>query len=247
MTAPHSDLPRRSLLRGTAWAAPTAIVSVAAPAVAASLRKDPGINGWVNNSYRGGSCRRTNSSIEVTSIGSGSTPDGAPFGLYLYDTEDVDTVDTAQLTYWVLGVHGTESTDSTRITWSVANGHSSCWSYAGRVGTEEKPDGLTYTGYRWTYNCTIDPHNITNGTDGVARAFLGNFHVTTGSFRQPQGSCGKLNFWTQRTITIDGEVYTFQRRNGTDGPYATARRRSAPAPAASDGGGEAPAAATATT
>lgn len=245
MTAPHSDLPRRSLLRGTAWAAPTAIVSVAAPAVAASLRKDPGINGWVRNIYSVGSCGNTNSSIEVTSIATGSTPDGAPFGLYLYDTEDVDTVDAAQLTYWVLGDHPATGTGS--ISWSTLRGHSSCWVGPTRMTPETKPDGLTYTGYRWTYNCTIDPHNITNGTDGVARAFLGNFHVTTGSFRQPKGSCGKLNFWTQRTITIDGEVYTFQRRNGTDGPYATARRRSAPAPAASDGGGEAPAAATATT
>lgn len=244
MTAPHSDLPRRSLLRGTAWAAPAAIVGVAAPAVAASLRKDPGINGWVRNVSSAGSCGSTNSSIEVTSIARGSTPDGAPYGLYLYDTEDVDTVDAAQLTYWVLGDHPESGTGSIR--WSTLNGHSSCWVGPTRVSPVTKPDGLTYTGYRWTYGCTIDPRNTTVGTDGVARAFLGNFRVTTGSFRQPRGSCGTLNYWTERTVTIDGVVHTFQRRNGTDGPYTTARRRPAPAPAVSDGGGEAPAA-TATT
>ncbi|UQN31048.1 hypothetical protein [Brachybacterium kimchii] len=188
----------------------------------------------MNNSYRVGTCGSTNTSIEVTSIGSGTTPDGAPFGLYLYDTDDVSTATNATITYWVLGNHATSG--STAITWSSASGHSSCWNYQGRIGTAQKPDGLTYTGYRWTYTCAINPKSTTTGNDGVKRVMLGNFHVTSNTFAQPTGSCGKLNFWTERAVTLDGNAYTFQRRAGTDGAYtASTRARSARATNEDDG------------
>lgn len=224
MTAPNerSSVSRRSLVRSAAWAVPTSITAASAPVLAASLRKDPGLNGWVSNSYRAGTCGFRNSSIEVTSIATAATPDGAPFGLYLYDTEDVVTATNASITYWVLGNHAT--TGTTAITWSSASGHSTCWSYQGRVGTAQKPDGLIYTGYRWTYTCAIDPHATTVGNDGVARVMLGNFHVISNTFAQPAGSCGKLNFWTERAITLDGIAHTFQRRAGTDGTYTSAGR-----------------------
>lgn len=225
---------RRSIAKAALWAAPTIVVSTAAPAMATSLRKDPGINGWVNNNYRTGSCGSRSSDIAVTSNSSGATPDGAPFGLYIYDTQDVTAVTGATITYWVLGDHAT--TGSTSITWTSDTGHSTCWSYQGRVGTMQKPDGLTYTGYRWMYTCTIDPHATTTGSDGVARVILGNFVVSTNRFEQPAGSCNKLNFWTERAITLDGVAYTFQRRAGTDGTYTTGgRARVAPeAPVADD-------------
>lgn len=216
---------RRTLAQGAAWAAPTVITAVAAPAVAASIRKDPGLNGWVRNTFRAGTCGLTDTTIEVTSIVTGTGPDGAPYGLYLYDTDNVKSATGATITYWILGNHGT--TGNTAITWSNAEGHSSCWSYQGRVGTAVKPDGLTYTGYRWTYTCAIDPKATTTGTDGIKRVFLGNFHVTTNAFQQPTGSCGKLNFWTERSVILDGVTKTFQRRNGTDGTYAKTAARSA--------------------
>lgn len=224
MTTPsyRPSVPRRALVRGAAWAVPTTLVAVSAPAIAASLRKDPGLNGWVNNSYRAGTCGSRNSSIEVTSIGTAATPDGAPFGLYLYDTDDVVSATGASITYWMLGNHAT--TGTTSITWSNASGHSSCWSYQGRVGTAQKPDGLIYTGYRWTYTCPIDPRGTTPGADGVNRVMLGNFHVTSNTFAQPAGSCGKLNFWTERAVTLDGIAHTFQRRAGTDGAYSASGR-----------------------
>lgn len=216
---------RRTLAHGVTWAAPTVITAVAAPAVAASLRKDPGLNGWVSNRYAAGTCGSANTTVEITSIATGTTPDGAPFGLYLYDTDNVKSATGATITYWVLGNHGT--TDNTAITWSNASGHSSCWNYQGRVGTAVKPDGLTYTGYRWIHTCAIDPKATTTGTDGIKRVFLGNFHVTTNSFRQPTGSCGKLNVWTERSVILDGVTKTFQRRAGTDGAYVKTAARSA--------------------
>lgn len=233
-----SPIGRRAVAKGVAWSVPAVALATAAPTLAASLRKDPGLNGWVNNYYIAGTCGSTNSTIRVTSIESGVGPDGAPFGLYLYDTEDVEVIENASITYWVLGNHGMSG--NTRISWSTRSGHSNCWSYQGRVGTSVKPDGKTYTGYRWTYTCGISPSNTTVGSDGVARVFLGNFHVQTGAFRQPQGVCGELDFWTERSVDIDGVTMTFQRRGGTSGAYSGRRaqmRRADDGVSPSDAGG----------
>lgn len=228
------EIHRRTVAKAALWAAPTVIVSASAPALAASLRKDPGINGWVSNHPDAGSCRTSSSSLSVTSRGSGTTPDGAPFGLYLYDTADVTAVTSASLTYWILGVHATSGLTS--ISWTRGSGMSQCWSNPVRVAPTQKPDGLTYTGYRWTYTCTINPRETTVGTDGIKRVMLGDFETSTNRFQQPSDSCGKLNFWTERAVTIDGDVYTFQRRNGTDGPYTQgARARSLPADSSESG------------
>ena len=96
-------IPRRSLVRGAAWALPTAMVAATATAIAASLRKDPGINGWVtvrSDSQFDLSRWRWTYLLEIDSTGSDgrSTPDGAPFGLYLYDTEDAKTATDASIT-----------------------------------------------------------------------------------------------------------------------------------------------------
>jgi hypothetical protein len=201
------------------------------------LRKDPGINGWVSVQSRTGSCGwfPSGSSLTVTSRGTAATPDGAPFGLYLYDTEDITAVSGASITLWVLGDHASQG--STAITWTSGSGHSNSWRFVGRIGTATKPDGLLYTGYRWTYDGTIDPRRVTTSGDGVRRVFLGDFVVSSNSFQQPSGHCGRLNYWTERSVVIDGQTLTFERRAGTDGAYAPARRsaRSLGAPEAEAG------------
>ena len=219
-------LKRRTLMNGAAWAAPVVTLAAAAPAMAASLRIDPGINGWVSNSpvSRGG-CDWT---LEVNSAPSATpvTPDGAPFGLYLYDVQPTAVISNASLTYWIIGDHRS----SNAVTWTAASGHSACWVGPTTVGTQTKPDGLVYTGYRWTYNCTITPSQV--ASDGRLR--LGTFHVTA-SFTQPSTLCSDVTYWTQRTITVDqdgagsqaAKVLTFQRRNGTRGAYTAPAARSA--------------------
>lgn len=227
-TAHSHRISRRSLVHGAAWAVPTAMVAATAPAIAASTRIDPGINGWVQNiptSYRLFPCYFR---LEITSLVSGvTTPDGAPFGLYLYDTEDVSQAGDATLTYWVLGDH---TRSDTSITWRTLQGHSSRWSGPTTVGTARKPDGKLYTGYRWTYTGAIDLMKKTVGRDGMERVFLGDFHVGTDTFRQSDDTCGVLNYWAERSITLDGEVHTFQRRAGTEGAYNTSTRRLASSP-----------------
>src|SRR5699024_10580218 len=96
-------LSRRAVTRGALWAAPTLVVTSAAPAMAASLRKDPGINGWVRASWGSelvGWWRRYTLTVNSTVSGV-QTPDGAPFGLYLYDTDPADVYTDATFTYWI--------------------------------------------------------------------------------------------------------------------------------------------------
>ena len=226
-----TGISRRTVTKGIAWAAPAVAIAGAAPAYASSLRKDPGINGWVLNSRTGGWGCRYN--LEVNSYRPGRTgDDGAPFGLYVYDIEDDNaSITGGVLTYWIL---------NSQSNVEISNGayHSSNWQYVGSVGTEVKPDGMTYTGYQWRYTGTIDASQRPTEPDGIPRVWLGHFHVNI-EFTQPRVGpwynrrCEAVNYWTQREVQIDRdgpagryefEYFTFQRRNGEDGPYVGSMR-----------------------
>lgn len=218
----HS-ISRRTVAKGVAWSVPVLSVGVAAPAFAASLQKDPGINGWVQNrpTYRGW-CSYY---LDVDSTLSGTGPDGAPYGLYLYDITDDSFIANPKLTYWIIG--------DQQATWQDQVGHSDCWTYTGRGTPQVKADGLTYTPYTWDYDCTLNPADRQTDVFGVERLYLGDFHVRA-SFTQPADLCRNVTYWTQRFITIDpdgpngsapAEELTFERRNGTLGPYTGARQR----------------------
>ena len=150
-TTTTRGLSRRAVTRGALWAAPTLVVTSAAPAMAASLRKDPGINGWVLNSVRSSGFRRYTVSVDSTvSTSSYPTPDGAPYGLYLYDTDPADVYTDATFTYWI-------NDEQEPFNWSVRTGHSSLWSDPVIGTAATKADGHSYTPYTWTYTGTIDP------------------------------------------------------------------------------------------
>lgn len=206
------------------------VVATAAPAVAASLRKDPGINGWVLNSpQRRSGTRRFYLTVDSTvSTDSHPTPDGAPFGLYLYDANLQDDYTSATITYWING-------SQNPISWDTLSGHSSHWQGPVRGGAQTKSDGISYTPYTWTYNATIDPAVTSTQPDGVERVWLVHFRVRA-TFTQTSGNSNQdLTYWTQRAITVhpggegsgsQPQVLTFERRNGTLGPYTQAGARS---------------------
>ena len=230
----ESSVNRRTLAKGMAWAAPVVVFASAAPATAASYRIDPGINGWVLNSPKSlalGSCKYT---LEVNSTLSGNGPDGAPYGLYLYNVQSTAVISNAVLTYWIIG--------NQTATWATNSGHSPCWSSPVRGTPATKADGLVYTPYVFTYTCSIDPASVS--ADGRLR--LGGFHVTA-TFTQPNNLCNNVTYWTQRSITIDQDgsgsqvpdVLTFERRNGTLGPYTGSRAPQARSAAGSDSVGTA--------
>ena len=223
---------RRTVAKGMAWAAPVVALASAAPPAAASLRKDPGINGWVLNSPTSqGNCNYT---LEVNSTLSGNGPDGAPYGLYLYDVQSTAVISNAVLTYWIIG--------NQTATWATNSGHSPCWSSPVRGTPATKADGLVYTPYVFTYSCSIDPAKVSS--DGRLR--LGGFHVTA-TFKQPDNRCNNVTYWTQRSITVDQDgsgpqvpdVLTFERRNGTLGAYTGSLAPQARSAAGSDSVGTA--------
>lgn len=204
---------RRTLAKGAAWSLPAIALATAAPAYAASLRKDPGINGWVLNSAepRMGNCR-WRLTVNSDPSPAPSTPDGAPFGLYLYDIEPGDIITDAKITYWIIG--------DQEATWTNQSGHGSNWSGPVRGTPQTKADGILYTPYVWTY--TQSPIPPTVSPDG--RVWLQHFHVRA-SFTQPNNRCNNVTYWTQRHITVNDEVLTFERRNGTLGPYSSTAGR----------------------
>ena len=216
---------RRAVATGLAWSVPAVAMVSAAPSFAISLRKDPGINGWVlNTTTNHGGCRY---SLEVNSAPSrgGATPDGAPWGLYLYDVQPRAVITNPQITYWIIG--------NQTASWTNLTGHGSCWGNASRGTPQTKSDGLLYTPYTWTYSnspsCALNPANV----DGNGRLWLQHFR-SRASFTQPSDRCNDVTYWTQRRITIDPygdgnpQVLTFERRNGTRGPYSGSQARMAP-------------------
>lgn len=229
MTDRSPAVSRRTLAKGAAWTVPAISIAAAAPSLAASgpVRIDPGINGWVLNSPRKvDTCKWT---LDVDSTLARTGPDGAPFGLYLYDIKPQTTVANATLTYWIIG--------NQSATWTAQAGHSRCWSGPSRGTAQKKSDGFVYTPYTWTYTCPINSADVSS--DGRLR--LGGFHVRA-AFTQSRDYCNDVTYWTQRTIVVDpdgagsqtAQTLTFERRNGTRGPKLNLNARSA-APASTDG------------
>ncbi|MEK4243346.1 hypothetical protein NYE39_15250 [Janibacter sp. FSL W8-0316] len=117
-----------------------------------------------------------------------------------------------------------------RATWTPLSGHSSCWSRPVRGASQRKSDGLVYTPYTWTYSCDVLASD--NSSDGRLR--LGGFRVRA-DFAQSSPFCTDVTYWTQRSVVIDNdgagpqraETLTYERRNGTRGPYTSGTRRMA--------------------
>jgi hypothetical protein len=213
-----TETTRRTLIRNAAWSVPVISAVAAAPAFAASLRKDPGINGWVqisttdrdDNSYD----LRFNSNID------GNGPDGAPYGLYVYNPNRngntlLDTYTNASMTLWVR----TTNSDNTPANNGWSNPGTG-WGNATDAGLANKPDGLQYRGYRFAY---------TGGYTLVAseeRVYLRDFDTSSDNIRGTDAT-----YWIERQITVNGVVQTFQRRNGDRGPlgngFPSSQRRAA--------------------
>lgn len=202
LSTPNKPVGRRTIAKGMAWSVPAIAVAAPAPAAAASLQIVPGINGWNQHYYTGD--RSCNHQIRVDSLPSegGSTPDGAPWGLYIYDViSGTTTITNARITYWIRG--------NTNVSWATQDGHSSCWGSPVQGTSQTKDDGQTYTPYTWTYGCPINSGSVS--PDG--RLYLQRFHMRA-RFSLADRICNEVCFWAQRHVTVDGAVQTFERKRG---------------------------------
>lgn len=210
---------RRTVLTTAAWTVPAITLASAAPAFATSTdpRKDPGINGWVLVNY--GTAYGFDATFDSDPAGNDpATPDGAPFGLYIYDTLPGDLFSATSITLWFRGKVGSWS-NGPRNSNSNGGGHGRGWSSPVSVGTQTKPDGLQYHGYRFDYTGS---YVLSGGL-----MWLQDMEVTA----KRVGS-DDATFWVERNIAINGEMNAFQRRNGERGsmgdgfPSASSRARS---------------------
>lgn len=196
---------RRTILTAAAWTAPAVAVAAAAPAYATSEdpRRDPGINGWVQVNY--GTQRWFDATFDSDPAGTDpATPDGSPFGLYVYDTHPSDLISAASITLWFRGAVSSWSY-GTRTNPVNGGGHGRGWSAPVRVGTEAKPDGLTYRGYRFDYT---GPTALVGGL-----VWLQDIEITARRVNSADAT-----FWVERRIAVNGQMQAFQRRNGERGP-----------------------------
>jgi len=213
-----TDFSRRTVVRGAAWTTPVVLVVGAAPAFATSLRKDPGINGWVQVGTQQTSTNGTYD-VEFDSTPNGAGPDGAPYGLYIYDVNLApnDKFQNARITLWL---NDTQSAASV----STLSGHSGSWNYLGSIGTATKPDGFSYTGYQFSYNGAIDAASyVTDSFDGQKRLYLGDFHVSIRANQVANNGSANMTYWVERSIDVQAQgagpfvTRSFQRRNGQRG------------------------------
>ncbi len=212
MQSTDSNLSRRTVVKGAAWAVPAVAAAAAAPIAATTLQLVPGINGWMMNSRQqrsGGLGSRRwcgyDASWDSRTV-STPTPDGAPYGLYVYNPNLDDVITGAEMILWIPDF-------ASNITWGTGMGHSStCWGTPTDIGIHTKWDGLKYRGFKWTYNCSLDPNARVLDSDGHYRLYLATFNVSVSYRHSPYGNCSTWRYIAQRRVNINGEDKCFERR-----------------------------------
>ena len=177
---------RRKVVGGLAWSVPTVAIATAAPAMAVSPIRDPGLQGWVTVS---GTCSW--GTARITIDGRGSLPDR---GLWVYNTGPEGSVRDASITFYFPSTLGT-------LSWSSAT--ASQWTtpvvdnsqpVAGHIGYTTRYNGT------FQYSAAQDLHYATS---------LPHFTATS----TPPGFCPtRISAYARRTVTAtvrsDGQYNT---------------------------------------
>lgn len=181
---------RRSLMKTAAWAAPTAAVSVAAPAFAVSPESEKGLQGWVTVQSR---CDGVFWSTQTLTIdGRGSYPDR---GLWIMETTPGFDLSEAEVTGAKIIFYFPTSLGT--LDW--ANNSSGGWTDL--VLDSSAPQKSGYSAYSSTYNGTW---TYDSGNDVLLAAGQPRFTAT-------RTGCGTVTAYARRSVTVDGEFVTFER------------------------------------
>lgn len=186
---------RRTVVKGSAWAAPAVVMATSLPAFATSPGKlEPGLNGWVR--VAPSSCRRGTMSFDVTTPTDDNSKD---FGLFVWNggkdgsgnpvPVPIDKITNPTFIFWV-------SAGSV----SLESGPGQGWSYAGTVQGTSGSTG--YVGLKFTYQ-----GDYTVEGDRVYMAPL-NFSVSADFGRYCPRSFSTI---AERHVTVAGEDLTFAR------------------------------------
>lgn len=171
---------RRSIAKGSAWAAPAIVLGAAAPATAASPQ--PGLQGWVQVSTQ---CLLRGQSITID--GRGDYPDR---GLWVFNAPP-STIKNAAITFYFENGLGT-------LTWTGSSGG---WSTP--VVDNSVPAISGYTAYttRYSGSWTSAP----NASPPYSYADSQPYFATSVT------GCQTIRVYAYRTVTVNGQVYSFRR------------------------------------
>ena len=185
-TTSARTIDRRKVVGGLAWSVPTVAVATAAPAMAVSPIREPGLQGWVTVS---GTCSW--GTADITIDGRGSFPDR---GLWVYNTGPEGSVRDASITFYFPASLGT-------LRWSRAT--ASQWTTPVVDNSQPVADHIGYTTrYNGTfvYSAAQDLHYATS---------LPHFTATSTT----PGFCPRrISAYARRTVTAtvrsDGQYNT---------------------------------------
>lgn len=183
-----SQQPRRSIVKGAAWAAPAVLATATIPAYAASK---PALDGWLLNIL--GSCSRDRwsgaRSTTYTINGQGAYPD---LGLWVSNAPASAVIGTTKVTQYVSDTVG-------QLTFQ-RGGTSNQWSTLAYDSTAPVKTG--YRAYTTTFKGTWQ-YNATNKLW---------FPSTLPYFTTTVGTCiTALPVTVARFVTVNGTVYSFER------------------------------------
>ena len=177
-----SQQPRRSIVKGAAWAAPAVLATATIPAYAASM---PALNGWVLNTTSCSSSTR----MTYTINGQGNYPDR---GLWVSNAPASATIGTTKITQYISNAAGQPQFQK--------GGTANEWS-----NLVYDPAAPAKTGYR-AYTTTFSGTWQYNATNKLW------FPSTLPYFTTTVGKCiTALQVITARFVTVNDRVYSFER------------------------------------
>lgn len=180
---------RRSLMKTAAWAAPTAAVSVAAPAFAVSPESNKGLQGWVTVQS---ACAGSRGTQTLTIDGRGSYPDR---GLWIMETTPGFDLSEAEVSGAKIIFYFPTSLGT--LNW--ANDSTGGWTNLTLDRSAPQKNGYyayssTYEG-TWTYD---------SANDVLLAAGRPRFTAT-------RTGCSTVTAYARRSVTVDEEFVTFER------------------------------------
>lgn len=190
-----SEVKRRSLVRGAAWAMPVAAVVAAAPSAAASPPPPRGLNGWVTLSR---DCTRTDE-FQIDGRGTFTNGGTTDRGIWTF-VEEGNIPVSATIVFFL-------SRSDASFTNSSASGWSNLTRDAGLDSAAPAPGFFAYT-TTYTGGWTWFPP-ITTGTGQRDGAYVANGDPY---FLWNMNTCNTVTAYARRSITLQyNETITFTR------------------------------------
>jgi hypothetical protein len=178
------SISRRTVVRGSAWAAPAVLIATAAPAFATSNREF-GLNGWVSF----GADRDRDCDTTLTLDGRGDYPER---GLWVWPTVVGDAVTNVVIDFYI-------ASDTPQLTFTKVGSGTTVWSAPVYQDTTTV-DGVSVRRYRMTYLAAI--------TATAGQTLLNNANL---QFSAEFTDCDPIRIWARRSAAINGTPYSFIR------------------------------------